>query len=85
MRSSGPAYDDCVRTNGTILKTISADLYEVALPNGKPVIGHLSKALAVNPPELADGTVVQLEISPFDLDRARIASVEPSPTPQSAE
>lgn len=75
MKSSGPAYDDCVRAHGTILKTISAGLFNVALPNGKPVIGHLSKALSANPPELPAGSVVLLEISPFDLDRCRIAGI----------
>lgn len=80
MKSSGPAYDDCVRAHGTILRTISAGLFEVALPNGKPVIGHLSKALAASPPELPANSVVLLEISPFDLDRCRIAQVVNSAT-----
>ena len=45
------------------------------LPNGKKVICHLSKELASAPPELPDDSVVMLELSPFDLDRARIATV----------
>lgn len=75
MRSSGVPHDDCLRTRATILRTIAPGLHEAALPNGKPVTSHLSKELAVNPPELPEGTVVMLEISPFDLDRARIAEV----------
>jgi translation initiation factor IF-1 len=76
MRSSGPAFDDCLRTSGTISNTLAAGLFEVALPNGKPVTAHLSKELAANPPaQLPRGTVVMLEISPFDLDRARIARI----------
>jgi translation initiation factor IF-1 len=69
------AFDDCLRTHGTILKSLSPGLYEAALPNGKPVISHLSRELAVAPPEIPDGATVLLEISPFDLDRARIAEV----------
>ncbi len=69
------SHDDCLRTRGTILKRLENDLHEVALPNGKPVICHFSKELAENPPELADGAEVMLEISPFDLDRGRIAGV----------
>jgi len=70
------SFDDCLRPYGTILKTISNGLYEVALPNGKPVIAHLSRELAAAPPEIPDGAKVVLEISPFDLDRARIAKIE---------
>lgn len=77
MRFSGPAFDDCLRTHGTITKTLAVGLFEVALPNGKPVTAHLSKELAAKPPEeLPQGTLVMLEISPFDLDRARIAAIE---------
>ena len=69
------SHDDCLRTRGTILRTLENGLHEAALPNGKRVICHLSKELAANPPELPDHTVVMLELSPFDLDRARIAQV----------
>ena len=69
------SHDDCLRTRGTILRTLENGLHEVALPNGKPVVCHLSKELAANPPELPDQTVVMLELSPFDLDRGRIAKV----------
>ncbi|MCW1883736.1 hypothetical protein OKA04_03285 [Luteolibacter flavescens] len=70
------SYDDCLRPHATILRTLGPGLYEAALPNGKPVISHLSRELAAAPPEeIPDGTRVLLEISPFDLDRARIAEI----------
>lgn len=75
VRKPSTPHDDCLRTRATILRTIADGLYEAALPNGKPVTSHLSKELAANPPALPDGSVVMLEISPFDLDRARIAQV----------
>ncbi|MEK7950201.1 hypothetical protein [Luteolibacter soli] len=70
------SFDDCLRPYGTILKTLSPGIYRAALPNGKAVVAHLSRELAENPPEIPDGATVLLEISPFDLDRARIAKVE---------
>ena len=70
------AFDDCLRPYGTILRSLSPGLYEAALPNGKAVVAHLSRELAAAPPEIPDGATVLLEISPFDLDRARIARVE---------
>ena len=69
------SHDDCLRTRGTILQRLENGLHEASLPNGKRVICHLSKELAANPPELPDHTAVILELSPFDLDRARIAKV----------
>jgi translation initiation factor IF-1 len=75
VRKPSTPIDDCLRVRGIILRTLAEGLHEAALPNGKPVISHLSKELAANPPELPEGTEVLLEISPFDLDRARIAAV----------
>ena len=75
MRAPATPHDDCLRTRGTILRTLAEGLYEAALPNGKKVTSHLSRELAENPPALAEGAAVLLELSPFDLDRARIASV----------
>lgn len=80
MRAPSTPHDDCLRTHGTILRTITEGLYEASLPNGKPITAHLSKELAANPPALPDSSVVLLEISPFDLDRARIARVVELPT-----
>lgn len=76
MRSSGSPHDDCLRPLGTILRTLGPGLYQASLPNGKKVTAHLSKELAAAPPELSAGHTVLLEISPFDLDRARIARIE---------
>lgn len=76
VRASGTPHDDCLRPLGTILRPLAEGLFEVSLPNGKKVTSHLSKELAAQPPELPEGTIVMLEISPYDLDRARIARVE---------
>jgi translation initiation factor IF-1 len=79
VRTSGTPHDDCLRPLGTILRPLAEGLFEVTLPNGKKVTSHLSKELAANPPELPAGAVVLLEISPYDLDRARISRVESTP------
>ncbi len=79
VRSSGTPHDDCLRPLGSVLQTLAEGLFTASLPNGKKVTAHLSKELATNPPELPAGTVVLLEISPYDLDRARIARIESTP------
>jgi translation initiation factor IF-1 len=75
MRSSGASHDDCLRPFGTIIQPLPTGIYEALLPNGKTVMAHLSRKLAEHPPELRKGMIVLLEISPFDLDTARIARV----------
>jgi translation initiation factor IF-1 len=75
MRSTAGPHDDFLRTRGVILKKLENGLHEASLPNGKKVIAHLSKELAAAPPDLPDNSVVILELSPFDLDRARISKV----------
>lgn len=76
MRSSGTPHDDCLRPLGTILQPLAPGLFQVSLPNGKKVTAHLSKELGAQAPALQPGQSVLLEISPFDLDRARIARLE---------
>ena len=48
-------------------------LYNVALPNGKIVMAHLSKQAKVAEFQLNKGERVHVEMSVYDMDRARIA------------
>ena len=61
-----------IQTTGTILERKGEILYRVELMNGKVVLGHLSKPLTDAKAELADGTTVLLEMTPYDFDQARI-------------
>jgi len=61
-----------IETTGIILERKGEILYRVELMNGKVVLGHLSKPLTDAKAELADGTSVFLEMTPYDFDHARI-------------
>jgi translation initiation factor IF-1 len=63
-----------IQTTGTILERKGEILYRVELMNGKVVLGHLSKPLTDAKAELAEGTMVLLEMTPYDFDQARILS-----------
>lgn len=63
-----------IQTTGTILERKGEILYRVELMNGKVVLGHLSKSLTDAKAELAEGTMVLLEMTPYDFDQARILS-----------
>lgn len=61
-----------------VARVLKPDLFELRLPNGKPTLGHFSKELRTEQPVLKAGDRVQVELTPFDFDAARISSVEPA-------
>jgi translation initiation factor IF-1 len=61
-----------IETTGVILERKGDILYRVELMNGKIVLGHLSKQLTDAKAELAEGSAVLLEMTPYDFDQARI-------------
>lgn len=64
-----------ITTTGEILAILSERAFKVRLPNGKEVIGHPSRALAEQRTEFSLGLRVTLEMTPYDFEKARIASV----------
>lgn len=70
-----------IRTRGTVTAVLKPELCEVRLPNGKITLGHLSRPLRQSLTPLAAGDLVDLELTPFDFDSARIAAVHPPPEP----
>jgi len=74
-----------IRATGTVTRPLKPDLAEVRLPNGKITLGHFSRELRQQPPSLSPlrvGDTLDLELTPFDFDHARIVAVRP---PQDAE
>lgn len=64
--------DPPVCTVATIHEALAPNLYQASLPNGKKVIAHLSKALLAAATTFEAGTRVNLELTPYDFDTARI-------------
>ncbi|NWK54356.1 translation initiation factor IF-1 [Verrucomicrobiaceae bacterium N1E253] len=68
-------FDPPITTTGTINDTSRKPTYDVTLPNGKIIIGHLPKSQAPLREVLQSGDVVNLELTPYDLEKARIVGV----------
>lgn len=75
MRLFHPMPDATIHTVGKILENLNPVLYRVELPNGKIILAHLSKPLAVAHAVFPLGDQVVLELTPYDFDQARILAV----------
>ena len=61
-----------------VLARLSPITYRIALPNGKELVGHISKALRNDPPDFEVNDQVTLEMTPYDFSRARIVGLASS-------
>jgi len=68
-------FDPPITTIGKLIDSPQPKIYNVALPNGKMAIGHVAKALIHLHDSLKAGDHVHLELTPFDLTKARITGV----------
>jgi len=64
--------DATIHAVGTILENLNPVLYRVTLPNGKPILAHLSKPLTAAKAVFSIDERVVLELTPYDFDNARI-------------
>lgn len=64
--------DATIHAAGPILEQLSEVLYRAELPNGKRILAHLSKQLALAGTRFPPGSVVVMELTPYDFDQARI-------------
>lgn len=64
-----------IQTIGTIHALRGSNVFEVELPNGKIVVGHLPRRETGLADSLSPGTKVVLEMTPYDMEKARIAGI----------
>jgi translation initiation factor IF-1 len=64
-----------IQTVGVIREILPRGVYRVELPNGKLVVGHLPRRLAALAAQLAPTHRVDLEMTPYDLEKARIVGI----------
>lgn len=64
-----------ILVEGEVIRILKPELYEVRLPNGKVTLGHLSRDLKARETVLECGTLVEMEMTPFDLDSGRIGRI----------
>jgi translation initiation factor IF-1 len=64
--------DDCIELTGKVIAVLPGTRFRVELENGHQVLAHISGKLRKNFIRLAIGDRVRIEMSPHDLERARI-------------
>ena len=57
---------------GTVTQVLPGTMFRVALPNGHEVLAHISGKMRKNFIRISVGDKVKVEMSPYDLGKARI-------------
>ncbi|MCE5193384.1 MAG: translation initiation factor IF-1 [Candidatus Cryosericum sp.] len=63
---------EVIETEGVIMETLPGTMFRVKLANGKIVLAHISGKMRLNFIKILPGDKVRLEITPYDLSKARI-------------
>ncbi|MFN3950992.1 MAG: translation initiation factor IF-1 [Thermaurantimonas sp.] len=66
------AKQSLIEQDGTIIEALSNAIFRVELENGHIVTAHISGKMRMNYIKLLPGDKVKMEISPYDLTKARI-------------
>ena len=63
---------DVIELEGTVVEKLPNAMFSVKLENGHQVLAHISGKLRMNYIRILPGDRVTLEMSPYDLSKARI-------------
>lgn len=66
------AKEDTIQMQGEILETLPNATFKVQLENGHVVLGHISGKMRMHYIRISPGDKVTVELTPYDLSRARI-------------
>ena len=66
------AKDDAIQMQGEIIETLPNATFRVKLENDHIVLGHISGKMRMNYIRILPGDKVTVEMTPYDLTRARI-------------
>lgn len=64
---------DFIKTNGKVTEALGGDRFRVELENGAAILGTLSGKMRQRHIRVMPGDAVEVEMSPYDLTRGRIA------------
>jgi translation initiation factor IF-1 len=62
-----------IEVDGVIVEALSNAMFRVELENGHIVVAHISGKMRMNYIKILPGDKVKLEMSPYDLTKARIS------------
>jgi len=64
--------EDVIEVEGTVVEALPNAMFQVELENGHIVLAHVSGKMRMNFIRILPGDKVKLEMSPYDLSKARI-------------
>jgi len=64
--------DDGIQVEGKIVAVLPGTMFRAELENGHTVLAHISGKLRKHFIKITAGDLVKMEMSPYDLDKARI-------------
>ena len=64
--------EESLIVEGTITEVLPNTMFRVTLPNGQRVLAHISGKMRKNFIRIVPGDRVEIEISPYDMSKARI-------------
>lgn len=64
--------EEPIQLVGTVTQVLPGTMFRVELPNGHAVLAHISGRMRKNFIRISVGDRVQVEMSPYDLAKARI-------------
>ena len=63
---------DVIQLEGKVIEKLPNAMFQVELENGHQVLAHISGKLRMNYIRILPGDRVTVEVSPYDLNKARI-------------
>ena len=63
---------NAIEVEGKVVAVLPGTMFKVQLANGHVVLAHISGKLRNNFIKIAAGDMVKMEMSPYDLEKARI-------------
>ncbi len=66
------AKEEAISIEGVVREVLPGTMFRVALPNGRLVLAHISGKMRKHFVRIVPGDKVTVEMSPYDLDKARI-------------
>jgi translation initiation factor IF-1 len=66
------AKEDCIKTEAIVKEVLPGTMFRVTLPNGAVVLAHISGKMRKHFIRIVPGDRVQVELSPYDMTKARI-------------
>ncbi|MDG1845074.1 MAG: translation initiation factor IF-1 [Acidimicrobiales bacterium] len=64
--------EDAIVMEGTIVEPLPNAMFRVELENGHKVLAHISGKMRMHYIRILPGDKVQVELTPYDLERGRI-------------